>query len=96
MDAETYEERVLAAVRSILESAKEELQQLRRTVTDVRLRGSYPSTEVVVAFLDRDQAAESIWPIWLPPTQLEPSSPEDTRIAPESVATLVYADISEP
>jgi len=96
MDAETYEARVLAEVQETLASAKDELRVLKRAVTDVSLQGSYPSTEVVVTFLNDDQVSKSIWPVWLPPTQFSPSSPEDTKIAPESIAALVYSDIAEP
>lgn len=90
MDPETYESEVLTKTREIMASAPWGPGGAGRSVVDVRLSGRYPLTEVVVAFTQDDELMEEWWPVWRPPTQ------SDTmRVAPGSIAVLIWANLSE-
>ena len=70
VDPESYEQRVLARTKEVLERSKAWLE--REEVRDVRLEGSYPDTQVVVTMWDarnRARAREHIYTerIWRPP-----------------------------
>jgi hypothetical protein len=91
MDPETFESEVLTKTREIMASAPWGPGGTGRSVVDVRLSGSYPLTEVVVAFTQDDELMEERWPVWGPPTQSD-----RMRVAPESIAALIWANISDP
>ena len=89
MDPETYESEVLTKTREFMASAPWGPGGAGVPL-DVRLSGRYPLTEMVVAFTQDDELMEERWPVWRPPTQ------SDTmRVAPESIAVLIWANLSE-
>ena len=91
MDPETYESEVLTKTREIIADAPWGPGGAGRSVVDVRLSGSHPLTEVVVAFTQDDELMELRWQVWRPPWQSD-----RMQFAPDRIAGFVWSNLSDP
>lgn len=93
MRPEDYEARVLEAVTKRLEGASEEFAVWGRKLVHVRLQGAYPQTVILVTLEETsgERRAED-FPVWDDMFAAQ----FGYRDQPETVATIVYANVTGP
>jgi hypothetical protein len=89
-DTGAFEQEVLSKTRESLSSSEHFLHRLGRQVVEVRLDGSYPDTDLIVEYTENEAHLEKKWPIWDPSIQ-----PSSMNVAPDSIAALVFSNMTE-